>query len=123
MDSFNVPYYAPCLDEIKELVEEESSFIGYRFEAVEVEWDGGMDNNLSKNNEFSSNNINIIMPPTKGEGIAKMHRAVAESMLEHHFGVQFMDPFFLRYSRVLDDYLNNNPNSTHISLVISLIKK
>ncbi|KNA23979.1 hypothetical protein SOVF_020280 [Spinacia oleracea] len=50
LDSFNVPYYAPCLEELKQLVEEESSFSGHRFEAVEVEWDGDVKVN---------NNVNI----------------------------------------------------------------
>ncbi|XP_057531280.1 probable jasmonic acid carboxyl methyltransferase 2 [Amaranthus tricolor] len=113
LDSFNVPYYAPCLEEIKELVDEESSFSGHIFEAVEVEWDGG----INLNDESSS-----LMMPTKGERIAKMHRAVAESMLQHYFGADLMDDFFHRYAQVLDDYLIQNPNSKSICLVVSLIK-
>ena len=94
-------------------MDEESSFSGHIFEAVEVEWDGG----INLNDESSS-----LMMPTKGERIAKMHRAVAESMLQHYFGADLMDDFFHRYAQVLDDYLIQNPNSKSICLVVSLIK-
>ncbi|KAL2892712.1 Salicylate carboxymethyltransferase, partial [Bienertia sinuspersici] len=106
VDSFNVPYYAPCPEEIKELVEEEESFREYSIEAVEVEWDGG--NNDLSNNDDSSSSSSPSSPPsssssckalTRGERIAKMHRAVSESMLEHCFGGEIMDGLYHRYSK------------------------
>lgn len=124
LDYFNVPYYAPCLEELKELVEEESSFSGYRFDAVEVDWDGD-DNklNIDNSDEFTSSfSCRMAATLTKGQKVAKMHRAVCESMLQHCFGGEIMNDLFLRYTRVLDDHFTYNPSSKLISLVVSLIR-
>lgn len=59
---------------------------------------------------------------TKGERIAKMHRAVCESMLQHHFGKEIMDHLFHTYATVFDHHLTINPNSKLISLLVSLIR-
>ncbi|KAJ6412122.1 hypothetical protein OIU84_005224 [Salix udensis] len=41
VDSFNAPYYGPCVEEIKMEIEKEGSFIVSRLETFEIEWDGG----------------------------------------------------------------------------------
>lgn len=119
VDNFNVPYYAPCLEEVKQLVEEESSFFGHRFEAVEVEWDG--DVKLINNNQSDEHSL-CKAALAKGERVAKIHRAVVESMLEHYFGKNIMDDLFQRHIKILEDHFINNRNSTMISLVVSLIR-
>uniref|UniRef100_A0A803MZZ7 Jasmonate O-methyltransferase n=2 Tax=Chenopodium quinoa TaxID=63459 RepID=A0A803MZZ7_CHEQI len=119
LDCFNVPYYAPCLEEVKQLVKEESSFFGHRFEAVEVEWDGDVKLSNNQSDEHSLCKAALA----KGERVAKIHRAVVESMLERYFGKIVMDDLFQRYTKILEDHFTNNPNnSTMISLVVSLIR-
>ncbi|XP_074272752.1 putative jasmonic acid carboxyl methyltransferase 2 [Silene latifolia] len=114
VDSLNVPFYAPSLEEVKQLIEEETSFNGDHFAAIEVEWDGGS----RINEEFQSFKGQL----TRGEIISKMHRAVLESMLEHHFGGDIMDELFLRYAKIWDSHLLLNENSKLTVLVISLIR-
>ena len=113
VDNFNAPYYAPCLEEVKQLIEKDSSFPRDRLVALEVDWDGGND----KNND----NCNPVI--TRGEKIAKMHRAVTESMFGHYFGGDIIDQLFNRYAKILDQQFISNPNPKIINLVISLIKK
>ncbi|XP_074272748.1 putative jasmonic acid carboxyl methyltransferase 2 [Silene latifolia] len=114
LDSLNVPLYAPSLEEVKLLIEEETSFYGDHFAAIEVEWDGGS----GIEQELNSFEGRL----TRGETIAKMHRAVIESMLEHHFGEDIMDELFYRYAKIWDAHLLSNENSKLTILVISLIR-
>ncbi|KAH9618318.1 hypothetical protein KSS87_022994 [Heliosperma pusillum] len=114
VDSLNVPFYAPSLQEVKQLIEEESSFDGDHFAAIEVEWDAGS----GIKEEFHSYKRRV----TRGEIISKMHRAVLESMLEHHFGGDVMDELFLRYAKIWDAHLLFDENSKLTVLVISLIR-
>ncbi|KAF7829643.1 abscisic acid 8'-hydroxylase 4 [Senna tora] len=71
VDSFDAPYYAPCMEEVKLGVEKEGSFMIEALEAYEIDWDGGDDK------EMSHESI--------GERVARTIRAVVESMLESHF--------------------------------------
>ncbi|KAL9228758.1 hypothetical protein vseg_004305 [Gypsophila vaccaria] len=112
VDSLNVPYYAPCLEEVKQLIEEESSFHINNLETIEIDWDGGS----NTPNSFERTGC------TRGATIAKMHRAVVESILEHHFGVDILDEVFTRYGKILDDYILCNENPKFFNLVVSLTK-
>ncbi|KAJ8442552.1 hypothetical protein Cgig2_026494 [Carnegiea gigantea] len=107
VDSFNIPYYAPCLEELKQMIGEEASFSLNRFEVFEVEWDGG--------ERMES------LEETRGERIAKMHTAVIESVLDHHFGREVVDQLFIRYARIVDDLLSKQALKL-INLVISLTR-
>ncbi|XP_074270441.1 putative jasmonic acid carboxyl methyltransferase 2 [Silene latifolia] len=109
VDSFNAPFYAPHHEEVKNLIEEESSFYVDRFEAIEVEWAGG---------KFNLNDPRL----TRGATMAKMQRAVLESMLEHHFGEDIIDELFLRYAKTWEDHLLFDESPTFINLVISLTR-
>ncbi|KAJ7957776.1 Jasmonate O-methyltransferase [Quillaja saponaria] len=107
VDSFNAPYYAPCIEELKLEVEKEGSFAMYSHEAFEIEWDGGVDVSSCK--------------PSSGERVAKTIRAVVESMLESQFGNGIMDELFTRYGVLVGDHLSKT-RTKYINLVISLVK-
>ncbi|KAK9757662.1 hypothetical protein RND81_01G177800 [Saponaria officinalis] len=114
VDSLNVPFYAPSFEEVKQLIEEESSFYVDRLESVEIEWDGGR----TTTTELDS----FETRPTRGAMTAKMHRAATESVLEHHFGGEILDELFIRYGKILDDHILSNGNTKFVNLIISLIK-
>ena len=65
MDSFNLPYYSPYEEEVREIVEKEGSFNLDKMEIVEV-------------NDDPSNE--------SGKNVANCIRAVLEPMLATHFG-------------------------------------
>ncbi|KAJ7966784.1 Carboxyl methyltransferase [Quillaja saponaria] len=111
VDSFNAPYYAPCVEELRMEVEEEGSFIMDRLEAFEIDWDGG-----GADPDDTSGNL------ASGERVAKTIRAVVVSMLESQFGSDIIDDLFTRYAQLVGDHLSNN-KTKYINLVLSLIKQ
>ncbi|ESW32724.1 hypothetical protein PHAVU_001G012300 [Phaseolus vulgaris] len=111
VDSFNAPYYAPCMEEVKREIEKEGSFMVEEHEAYEIEWDGGM--------ELQSN---CGVSVSKGERVSRTLRAVLESMLESHFGSHIMDELFRRFGEFVEDHLSNT-DTKYINLVISLVKQ
>ncbi|XP_016207887.1 jasmonate O-methyltransferase [Arachis ipaensis] len=111
VDSFDAPYYAPCMEEIKWVLQKEGSFILESCEAYEIDWDGGV--------EFHSDSFKVL---SCGERVSRTIRAVVESMLESHFGSHIMDELFLRYSELVEHHLSNN-RTKYINLVLSLVKK
>uniref|UniRef100_A0A7N1A3Z7 Jasmonate O-methyltransferase n=1 Tax=Kalanchoe fedtschenkoi TaxID=63787 RepID=A0A7N1A3Z7_KALFE len=92
VDTFNAPYYAPCLEEVQLVVEKEGSFTISRVEVLEVYWD-------KTNYKASSSSRSPTTPKPDhqsdtlrseklavGQQVAKAHRAVVESMFHSHFG-------------------------------------
>ncbi|KAL8490452.1 hypothetical protein ACS0TY_025594 [Phlomoides rotata] len=123
IDSFNAPYYAPCGEEVRHVIEEEGSFIVNHLEAFEIGWDGGSqdDNNAFGKHDYDNNNPqHLIM--SRGQLVSNTIRAVVESMLESHFGAQIMDELFRRYAQLVDHYFSTTV-AKHINLVISLTRK
>lgn len=104
VDTFNVPYYAPCAEEVKLEIQKDGSFIVDRLEVFEIDGDG-------RGDTLSS-----------GQRVAKTIRAVAESMLESHFGRDIMDDLFLRYAKIVDNHLSKT-TTNYISLVASILRR
>ncbi|XP_061339594.1 probable jasmonic acid carboxyl methyltransferase 2 [Gastrolobium bilobum] len=111
VDSFDAPYYAPCLEELKLEVQKEGSFAVDGHEGYEVDWDGAM--------ELQSGSVGML---SRGERVARTIRAVVESMLESHFGNHIMDELFRRYAKLVEDHLSKT-RTKYINLVISLVKR
>ncbi|KAI3684880.1 hypothetical protein L6452_34107 [Arctium lappa] len=109
IDSFNIPYYAPSLEEVQYEVEKEGSFIIDCVEAFELEWDGGDSSGLKE---------------SRGTRVAKCIRAVVEPMFESHFRLQAetMDELFRRYTKIIDDCFSQR-RLHYICLLISFVKK
>ncbi|KAE9456690.1 hypothetical protein C3L33_11406, partial [Rhododendron williamsianum] len=107
IDSFNFPYYAPCPEEVKFVVQTDGSFLIDRLETFEFYCEDRMKTEFG---ELSS-----------GQRIAKTFRAVVESMLESHFGREIMDVLFRRYGEIMDDHLSRN-RARIVVLVVSLIR-
>ncbi|XP_027333358.1 jasmonate O-methyltransferase [Abrus precatorius] len=112
VDSFDAPYYAPCIEEVKMEIEKEGSFVVERHEAYEIDWDGGMG--------MKSDSGGTLL--SRGEHVARTIRAVVESMLESHFGCDIIDELFRRYAELVEDHLSNT-RTKYVNLVISLVKR
>ncbi|XP_028766578.1 jasmonate O-methyltransferase [Neltuma alba] len=106
VDSFDVPYYAPCMQELKSALEKEGSFVMEREEAREIDWDGG----------------GLTGAASRGERVARTVRAVVESMLESQFGTHVMDRLFQAYARLVDRHLSHT-SAKYINLTVSLVKQ
>ncbi|KAL3734689.1 hypothetical protein ACJRO7_023951 [Eucalyptus globulus] len=111
VDSFDAPYYAPSAEELKCEITNEGSFAIDYLETFEASWD-----------YFGCGEEYVQF---SGVRVAKMVRAVVESMLESHFGggiLVVMDELFRRYAEMVDDYLSKN-RAKNILAVVSLIRK
>lgn len=109
VDTFNVPYYSPCAEEVKLEIEKDGSFMVDRLQVFEIDGaDGGGD---THDHTLSS-----------GQQVAKTIRAVAELMLESHFGRDIMDHLFQRYANIVDNHLSDT-TTKYISLVVSIIRR
>ncbi|KAI5656090.1 hypothetical protein M9H77_24883 [Catharanthus roseus] len=112
INSFNAPYYAPSVEEVKTAVEKEGSFAINYFNCFEIEWDVGFQNDSEKQDEDQ------MRRTSRGQKVAKTIRAVVESMLEGHFGKDIdMDALFVKYAELVDDYMID-PNSRPIFFIL-----
>ncbi|KAL6212888.1 hypothetical protein ACLB2K_018103 [Fragaria x ananassa] len=101
VDSFNAPYYAPCAEELKSELQKDGSFIMDRLEAFEIDWDGGADDQAITMNSFDPDQMVV----RSGKRVSKTIRAVVESMIEAHFGIEIMDDLFRRYAELVTKHL------------------
>ncbi|KAL4199123.1 hypothetical protein AMTRI_Chr03g49650 [Amborella trichopoda] len=103
LDSFNMPRYHPCEDEVRELIDREQSFTIERFEPFErclQDW----------------------LPPDIGDHgryLAKVQRGGLEVMIIHHFGKEIVDDLFEKYSEILNKVpLIDYPKRLDFALVL-----
>ena len=113
INSFNLPLYTPCIDEVKDIVQHEGSFTVDRLETHEVNWDTSDDKAKSV---YDINN--------SGKIVAKAVRAIVEPMLATHFqtGNSFMDKLFERYALHVADHLSRE-KIKGFYILISLTRK
>ncbi|GMH17494.1 hypothetical protein Nepgr_019335 [Nepenthes gracilis] len=90
VDCFNLPCYAACTEEVKEIVEDEGSFVMDHLESMEVDLV-----------DFEGDNVLL----SRGERVARMLRVMLESILGYHFGMELMDDLFARHVDVVNGYL------------------
>ncbi|OWM80862.1 jasmonate O-methyltransferase [Punica granatum] len=108
VDLFNVPYYAPSIDELALEIQSQGSFMIDRMESFRNGWDGGFKD---------------VHGMSHGERVGKMVRAVTESMLASHFGRHVMDDLFDRYEKLIEDWYSNKNKTENLCVVVSLIRK
>ncbi|XP_057794031.1 probable jasmonic acid carboxyl methyltransferase 2 isoform X1 [Salvia miltiorrhiza] len=111
IDSFNTPYYAASAEEVRNVIEEEGSFVMNYIEGLEIGWDGG---SVESHHDFEVS--------SKAQIVTQMIRAVVEPIMESHFGSQVMDDLFRRYTQLLQHYFSKTI-AKHVNLVISLTRK
>ncbi|CAH8379485.1 unnamed protein product [Eruca vesicaria subsp. sativa] len=112
VNSFNVPFYDPNEEEMREIIRNEGSFMindleTHVFDLGDSNEDHGVQSDRGK----------------AGEKEAKCIRAVTETMLIAHFGDSInMDTLFEKYANHVSQHANCR-NKTSVSLVVSLIRK
>uniref|UniRef100_A0A2N9FDC0 Uncharacterized protein n=1 Tax=Fagus sylvatica TaxID=28930 RepID=A0A2N9FDC0_FAGSY len=111
LDTFNLPYYAPTIEEVKKVIEAEGSFTLHKLEAFKMDWD----TYIKKANKGLDKQAREAI-------IAKDIRAVGEPILASHFGEAAMEDLFRRFKEVVLDHMEKE-NCEYVNLVISLTKK
>ncbi|GMH17491.1 hypothetical protein Nepgr_019332 [Nepenthes gracilis] len=107
VDCFNLPCYVACTEEVKDIVENEGSFVMNRLESMQVD-------------VVDCEGDNVLL--SRGERVARMVRAMLESILGYHFGMELMDDLFTRYVDVVNSYLQT-ANYKFTVFVLSLTRQ
>ncbi|XVF81955.1 hypothetical protein PTKIN_Ptkin16aG0003800 [Pterospermum kingtungense] len=120
-DSFNLPLYTPCKEEIAEIVEKEGSFDIKELQVLEV---ASIDL-LTKNYEQLGTNREYlkVWVTQMAKTAANSARAAFEPILCSHFGDAIIDKLFTKFATYLADALCNTETQQNVvNTVVSLTK-
>ncbi|KAF2558379.1 hypothetical protein F2Q68_00017934 [Brassica cretica] len=109
LDAFNMPFYDPNEQELKEVIQNEGSFEINDLETHEYDLGHSNCDNQEDDYEAGYNEANCI-------------RAVTESMLVAHFGEDIIDILFDKYACLVTQPASRR-NKTSVTLVVALTKK
>ena len=102
VDAYNVPFYAPSMEEVEEEVRREGSFRLDYAQTYEI--------SLSSSGDARED----------GRTVSMAIRAIQESMLSHHFGADVVDALFHRYTdRVTESMERQEVKSLQIGVVLT----
>ncbi|KAH9317735.1 hypothetical protein KI387_019504, partial [Taxus chinensis] len=87
LDSFNIPYYGPSLEELKQEVQKQGSFTIVGLEVI-----------IGRRN---IENIDDNEKEPNAKFLSKQIRAVMESLTSYHFGSGVVDAIFNKYAEIL----------------------
>ncbi|KAK8661907.1 hypothetical protein V6N13_091495 [Hibiscus sabdariffa] len=118
VDSFNLPLYTPCKEEMAEIVEREGSFEINNLQVFEVDTDP-----LNADEKLCKKDLGFHIYTQMGKNIANTIRAVIEPMICSHFGEAVSDRLFTRLAANVAEALSNGMLRKRVNIVVSLTKK
>ncbi|XP_065048855.1 anthranilate O-methyltransferase 2-like [Musa acuminata AAA Group] len=111
--TFNLPYYAPSMEEVKAVIHREDLFELEQAQIFEVNWDP-FDDSDDDSAAFDS----IV----SGKNVVGYMRAAFQPLIAEHFGDAILDELFSIYAANISRHLLQQ-KSKHYQFVISLKKK
>ncbi|KAL4388609.1 hypothetical protein GQ457_09G025240 [Hibiscus cannabinus] len=118
VDSFNLPLYTPCKEEMAEIVEREGSFEINNLQVFEVDTDP-----LNADEKLCKKDLGFQIYMQMGKNIANTIRAVIEPMICSHFGEAVSDRLFIRLATNVAEALSKGMLRKRVNIVVSLTKK
>ncbi|TVU01097.1 hypothetical protein EJB05_53455 [Eragrostis curvula] len=109
--SFNLPFYAPSVNEVKALIKGQGMFNIEHIRLFESSWDPHDDSDAEA----------VLDCDQSGESIAKSIRAVIEPLIMDHFGGSIIDDLFLEYASIVANHLKKG-KAKYPVVVVSLKK-
>lgn len=96
MSSFNLPYYAPSVNEVKALFKEDNLFDIDHINLFESNWD-----------PFDDSDSDVVFDcNSSGKNVAnKCIRAVMEPLIVEHFGEAILDELFTVFASMVSKHL------------------
>jgi jasmonate O-methyltransferase len=95
LDSFNLPYYAPSVKEVKALINKNGLFEIEHIKLFESNWDPQDDTEGDVVRDCASSGANV----------AKCIRAVLEPLIADHFGEDIIEELFMVYATIVAKHL------------------
>ncbi|KAK8557988.1 hypothetical protein V6N13_050338 [Hibiscus sabdariffa] len=118
VDTFNIPFYSPCKEEVGEIVEREGSFEIKELQVFQVDV-----NCLSRDEQLRNKDKGSNIRMQLGKNYANTTRAVLESMICSHFGDAIIDELFIRFADNAADLSKNPMHHNKVNIVVSMAKK
>ncbi|KAM0063217.1 putative salicylate carboxymethyltransferase [Helianthus debilis subsp. tardiflorus] len=115
INSFNIPLYFPCEDEVRNIIESKGSFSVENLNVFKVNWDP---HDTDYTNMKDSNELSQV----HGKNTSKVLKVALEPLLVSHFGNSIIHVLFKKYEKHVADHLSKK-KTRHFSLTISLNKK
>ncbi|KAL8235626.1 hypothetical protein R6Q59_016707 [Mikania micrantha] len=115
INSFNIPIYQPCMDEVTNIIENEGSFSFDSSIVFQGNWD-------PQDTDYTNTKDLIELSHNHGRNTAKVVKAVIEPLLTSHFGNSIIDTLFKKYEKHLAEHLTNR-KTRFFTVVVSLSKK
>ncbi|KAI7753639.1 hypothetical protein M8C21_010157 [Ambrosia artemisiifolia] len=116
INSFNIPFYFPHEDELRNIIEAEGSFSLDNMDVFELNWGEHDYTNMNENTHESIH--------SQGKNTANLIRSITESLFTSHFnfGAEIIDVLFEKCEKNAEEYLATK-KSRHLSVLVSLTKK
>ncbi|CAD6226445.1 unnamed protein product [Miscanthus lutarioriparius] len=108
LSSFNMPYYAPSLDEVTQLIKQNDLFDIEDIRLFESNWDAYDD----------SDGDVVLNCSSSAENIAKIIRAGIEPLIMNHFGEDILEELFMVYAAMLAKNLEKGKAMCPVIVVI-----
>lgn len=89
LDSFNLPFYAPSVDEVRDVIEQSEAFDINHVQLFESNWDPHDDDGGDL----------VLDSVQSGVNVAQSIRAVIEPLIARHFGEHILDDLFEIYAQ------------------------
>ncbi|XP_076914126.1 S-adenosyl-L-methionine:benzoic acid/salicylic acid carboxyl methyltransferase 3-like [Bidens hawaiensis] len=121
INSFNLPFYLPCEDELRNIIQDDGSFSLNNMSAYEVNWDPH-DTDCPTTNDLNLEHIHNHAQKETKKSTAKLIRAITEPLLISHFGNSIIEVLFKKYEKHVTKHLAVK-KTKQFTIVISLTKK
>ncbi|RCV08087.1 hypothetical protein SETIT_1G298300v2 [Setaria italica] len=96
LDSFNLPFYAPSVDEVRDVIRQSEAFDINHIQLFESNWD--------PHDDLDDGDL-VLDSAQSGVNVAQSIRAVIEPLIAHHFGDHILDDLFEVYARNVAKHL------------------
>jgi jasmonate O-methyltransferase len=95
LDSFNLPYYAPSVNEVKALINKNGLFEVEHIKLFESNWDPQDD---------TEGDV-VLDCASSGANVGRCVRAVLEQLIVDHFGEDIIEELFVVYASIVAKHL------------------
>ncbi|KAG8059608.1 hypothetical protein GUJ93_ZPchr0002g26410 [Zizania palustris] len=118
LDTFNLPFYAPSVEEVLAVVRRSELFDINHVELFESNWDPQDDGD----DDDVGGGLLQVHPDNvrSGANVARCIRAVAEPLVARHFGGGVVDDLFEMYAHNVAKHLEKVKKATYPVIVLSL---
>uniref|UniRef100_A0A0A9H7U4 Benzoate carboxyl methyltransferase n=1 Tax=Arundo donax TaxID=35708 RepID=A0A0A9H7U4_ARUDO len=96
LDSFNLPFYAPSVDEAREVIKQSELFDINHIQLFESNWD--------PHDDMDDGDV-VLDSIQSGVNVAQCIRAVVEPLITHHFGEEILGDLFDMFARNVAKHL------------------